>query len=91
MLFLPIQVGAWTLIYYDLRVRTEAFDLALLVVDQAEQANRLVRLPPLEKWFSGNDIARLILTSLLVAAVFVLAYVLPMILFFLLALMTLPK
>ncbi|MGC1377332.1 MAG: hypothetical protein WA821_13965 [Anaerolineales bacterium] len=91
MLFLPIQVGAWTLIYYDLRVRTEAFDLALLVVDEPEQANRLVRLPPLEKWFSGNDIARLILTSLLVAAFFVLSYVVPMLLFFLLALMTLPK
>jgi hypothetical protein len=91
MLFLPIQVGAWTLIYYDLRVRTEAFDLALLVVDEPEQANRLVRLPPLEKWFSGNDIAKVILTSLLVAAVFVLIYVVPMMLFFLLALMALPK
>ena len=91
MLFLPIQVGAWTLIYYDLRVRSEAFDLALLVVDQAEQANRLAQLPPLEKWLSGNDIARLILTSLLAAAAFVLIYVVPMMLFFLLALMTLPS
>jgi hypothetical protein len=91
MLFLPIQVGAWTLIYYDLRVRTEAFDLALLVVDQAEQANRLAQLPPLEKWLSGNDIARLILTSLLAAAAFVLVYVLPMMLFFLLALAALPS
>ena len=42
---LHIQIGAWTLIYYDLRVRTEAFDLALQTVDATEDANRQVLLP----------------------------------------------
>lgn len=85
MLFLPIQVGAWTLIYYDLRVRTEAFDLVLLAAAEPERANRWVFLPPLEKWVSGNDLARFLLTSLLLAGLFVLTYVLPIVLLFLLA------
>ena len=85
MLFLPIQVGAWTLIYYDLRVRTEAFDLALLIADEPQQANRQTSLPALEKWLSGGDIAKVLLTSLFVAALFVLIYVLPIVLIFVLA------
>jgi hypothetical protein len=85
MLFLPIQVGAWTLIYYDLRVRSEAFDLALLVVDEPEEANRLVHLPPLEKLFSVMDFVKLLVTSLLLVLFFVLAYIVPLTLVFFLA------
>lgn len=85
MLFLPIQIGAWTLTYYDLRVRSEAFDLALRTTDDAETANRLVRLPTLQKWLSLGDLAKFTLTSLLVVVLFVLAYVLPIMLVLFLA------
>jgi hypothetical protein len=85
MLFLPIQVGAWTLIYYDLRVRSEAFDLALQVVDEPEEANRLVLLPPLEEWLSAMDIVKLLTTSFLLLVFFVLAYIVPITLVFFLA------
>jgi len=77
MLFLPIQVGAWTLTYYDLRVRSEAFDLALLVTEDTQAANRLVHLPPLEKWLSGNDMAALMLVSLVVFVLFIVTNALP--------------
>jgi hypothetical protein len=83
MLFLPIQVGAWTLIYYDLRVRTEAFDLVLQAASEPERANRWVFLPPFEKWISGDDVGRFLLTSILLIAFFALIYILPTVLFML--------
>ncbi len=76
MLFLPIEIGAWTLTYYDVRVRSEAFDLALLVTDAPEDTNQLVQLPPLEKWFSWGDIVRLVSISLGMVAIFVSFYLL---------------
>ena len=87
MLFLPIQVGAWTLIYYDLRVRTEAFDLALQAVDATEDANRQVLLPPMEKWLSMLDIAKIILASLLVIGLFALVYIVPIMLLLLIGIL----
>ncbi len=82
MLFLPIQVGAWTLIYYDLRVRSEAFDLALLVTNNPEEANRQVQLPPLQNWLSWKDTAKIVITTSLVIVLYVLANVLPILLLF---------
>lgn len=76
MLFLPIEIGAWTLTYYDVRVRSEAFDLALLVTDAPEDTNQLVQLPPLEKWFSWGDIVRLVSISMGIIAIFVAFYLL---------------
>lgn len=72
MLFLPIQMGAWTVTYYDLRVRSEAFDLALLTVDNPEETNQFVQLPPLEKWFSWQDVAKLSSISIAIVAFFVI-------------------
>jgi hypothetical protein len=72
MLFLPIQIGAWTVTYYDIRVRSEAFDLALLTVDNPEDTNQFVQLPPLEKWFSLQDLLRLSSISIAIIAVFIL-------------------
>lgn len=80
MLFLPIQIGAWTLTYYDLRVRYEAFDLALLVVDTPEETTGLVQLPPPAKWFSWLDIGKLCSIALAIVAVYMLFYFLEMIL-----------
>ncbi len=76
MLFLPIQIGAWTLTYYDVRVRSEAFDLALLVTDAPEDTTALVQLPPMEKWFSWGDVVRLVSISLGVLAIYFSFYML---------------
>jgi hypothetical protein len=32
LIYLPLQLTAYTLIYFDLRVRTEGFDLAILTI-----------------------------------------------------------
>jgi hypothetical protein len=71
MLFLPIQIGAWTVTYYDVRVRSEAFDLALLVADEPEDINKLIQLPPANRWFSWLDIGKLGSISLIIVAFFV--------------------
>ncbi len=39
LIYYPLQMAAFTLIYFDLRVRTEGFDIALLTVDLSDQAN----------------------------------------------------
>jgi len=39
LIYYPLQMAAFTLIYFDLRVRTEGFDMALLTVDTSNQAN----------------------------------------------------
>lgn len=86
MLFLPIQMGAWTVTYYDLRVRSEAFDLALLTVENPEDTNQLVQLPPMEKWFSWMDLLKLSSVSFAIFAFFMLLQVLQYLLIMLLIL-----
>jgi len=39
LLYYPLQMAAFTLIYFDLRVRTEGFDIALLTMTTAETAD----------------------------------------------------
>jgi hypothetical protein len=39
LLYYPLQMAAFTLIYFDLRVRTEGFDIALLTMNAAESAD----------------------------------------------------
>ncbi|SRR5258706_2139685 len=85
VLFLPIQTAVWTLIYFDLRVRTEAFDIALLAVNDPEDTNQLVVLPSAQKWIAAEDIAKLFLVSLLVVGFFVLINILPVLLILLAA------
>ncbi len=36
LLYLPLQLTAYTLIYFDLRVRTEGFDLAILTMETSD-------------------------------------------------------
>jgi hypothetical protein len=39
LLYYPLQMTAFTLIYFDLRVRTEGFDIALLTMDATQPVN----------------------------------------------------
>lgn len=81
MVFLPIQIGAWTLTYYDLRVRYEAFDVALQVVDEPEAANQLIELPPPSKWFTWIDIAKLCSISVIIFVLYIAFYAFEFLLF----------
>ena len=47
LLYYPLQMTAFTLIYFDLRVRTEGFDIALLTMNDSEpmDATRVSEVP----------------------------------------------
>ena len=50
LIYLPLQLSCVTLLYFDVRVRTEGFDLALLALsDRAEMATLPATAPPLSK------------------------------------------
>ena len=50
LIYLPLQLSCVTLLYFDIRVRTEGFDLAVLALsDQVDSETLHVTAPPLEK------------------------------------------
>ncbi|MAT97252.1 MAG: hypothetical protein CL608_08930 [Anaerolineaceae bacterium] len=50
LIYLPLQLTCVTLLYFDVRVRTEGFDLALLALsDQADAETLSTTAPPLNK------------------------------------------
>jgi len=89
-LFLPIQMAAWTILYFDLRVRTEAFDLALMAMNDPEDAQHLVTLPALKKWITAADVAKMFWVSGMVIALIILINLLPFLLVFLVSALTPP-
>lgn len=87
VLYVSLQATAMTLAYFDLRVRAEGFDLALLaasegkadisLVDQMAEAPRMVSTQ-LIRWI---DIGNFVLISLAVGAVYTVIYLLIMLVF----------
>ena len=65
---LPILTTAWTLVYFDLRVRTEGFDLALATLEPAENMQVDISNLPIpaadEKWLTGADVSKFAVISL---------------------------
>jgi hypothetical protein len=50
LIYLPLQLTCVTLLYFDIRVRTEGFDLAVLALsDRVDSETVRVTAPPLEK------------------------------------------
>ena len=50
LIYLPLQLSCVTLLYFDIRVRTEGFDLAVLALsDQVDSETLRVTAPPLGK------------------------------------------
>lgn len=50
LIYLPLQLSCVTLLYFDIRVRTEGFDLAVLALsDQVDSETLHATAPPLEK------------------------------------------
>jgi hypothetical protein len=76
LLVLPIQLTAWTLVYFDLRVRTEGFDLALLTLNPSENAiTDMASLPttaPTQGWLNGEDIGKFVAITLVIGGIYAL-------------------
>lgn len=76
LLVLPIILIAWTLVYFDLRVRTEGFDLALATLQTAEgesvDMSSLPTAAPVQNWLTGDDIGKFAVISLVLIGIYAL-------------------
>jgi hypothetical protein len=76
LLYLPLRLTAMTLVYLDLRVRSEGLDLALQAA--GEDANIVTVAgtspPPQAKFLTGTDVAYFALLTLIVVAIFSLFF-----------------
>ncbi len=76
LLYMPLQLTCTTLLYFDLRVRTEGFDLTLLAEgtqdEPIEIAEIVAQAPPPEttSLVTGNEVARFVLLSIGAGLVF---------------------
>ena len=79
LLYLPLHFCAATVIYFDLRVRSEGLDLALQAAREADPEASILSLartapPPQGKLFSGQEILYFILVGLGLGALFALLF-----------------
>ena len=76
LIYYPLQMAAFTLIYFDLRVRTEGFDLALLTIDTSDQASvdQAMAAPqavPNERLITGTDLGNFAIMTLAAAGIYI--------------------
>ena len=64
LIYYPLQMTAFTLVYFDLRVRTEGFDLALLTSSDAEQALSAPVEQARESLVTGSDLGNFAILTL---------------------------
>jgi hypothetical protein len=79
LIYYPLQMTAFTLIYFDLRVRTEGFDIALLTMDSSDSANldQAMAAPPVltnERLITGPDLGNFAILSLIAVGVYILFF-----------------
>lgn len=77
LLYLPLSLTAMTLVYFDLRVRSEGLDLALQAAGAAGEEANIITVagtspPPQGKFITGTDVAYFTLLSLIAGAIFAL-------------------
>jgi hypothetical protein len=77
LLYYPLQMTAFTLIYFDLRVRTEGFDLALLTLEAAGSTDlaevTAVPVPQTnEHLITGPDLGNFAILTLIGAGLYIL-------------------
>ena len=76
LVYFPLQLTCMTLMYFDLRVRTEGFDLTLLAASvsssQADTAAIVAQVPPLETkaLVTRNELGYFVLLSVAVFALY---------------------
>jgi len=64
------------LVYFDLRVRTEGFDLALLAMNPADESaldfSHLPAAVPAQKWLTGDDVGKVMVVTLIGIGIYAL-------------------
>jgi len=74
LIYYPLQMTAFTLIYFDLRVRTEGFDLALLTTSDANQALSSPLQQSKETLVTGVDLGNFAILTLASAGLCIFSY-----------------
>lgn len=76
LLILPIQLIAWTLVYFDLRVRTEGFDLAISTVSPSENVMTdiasIPASPRAPRWLTWDEVGKFVVITLVVGGIYAL-------------------
>jgi len=76
LIYYPLQMVAFTLIYLDLRVRTEGFDIALATMDRTTDmtTNQIMTPPPAvnERFLTGQDFGNFAILTLVMFGLVVL-------------------
>ena len=77
LITLPILIVAKTLIYFDLRIRTEGFDLALATLEASEGAEIDIASLPIpvsdQKWLTWDDVSKFLIITLVILGLIALA------------------
>ena len=78
LLYYPLQMTAFTLIYLDLRVRTEGFDITLATMDTTNglDESQIMAPPPAinERLITGVDLGNFAILTIVIAGLFILYY-----------------
>lgn len=78
LIYYPLQMTAFTLIYFDLRVRTEGFDIALsaMQLDPASESQMMPAPPPAtdERLITGPDLGNFAILTLGAAGIYILIF-----------------
>lgn len=76
LIYYPLQMAAFTLIYFDLRVRTEGFDLALLTMDSSAstEITQAMAAPvpqSSERLMTGQDLGNFAILTLAATGIYI--------------------
>lgn len=74
LIYYPLQMTAFTLIYFDLRVRTEGFDLALLTAGDANQALAAPVQQTKESLITGADLGNFAILTLAALGLYIFLF-----------------
>jgi len=78
LIYYPLQMTAFTLIYFDLRVRTEGFDIALSTqqLDPTQESQLMPAPPPIigERLITGPDLGNFAILTLGAAGIYILFF-----------------
>jgi len=77
LLYYPLQMTAFTLIYLDLRVRTEGFDITLATMDTDGLDEHQIMAPPpavSERLITGPDLGNFAILTIAAMGLFILYY-----------------
>jgi hypothetical protein len=80
LLFMPLSITAMTVVYFDLRVRSEGLDLAMQAASQTDPDANIATLAettpsgPLGSFVTGTDVAYFVLLTMIFIALYFLLF-----------------